>query len=130
MYRQWPSSWAKSPSTIWYRSSRVGKSVMAGFPALMVICKLSVRLGRYCPAAKANVPAPGGWPRNAFCLGGSYIFKVEGQQPAGEELLVDDSPPLFLDELLDLFMVDSCHAATPLTRFSAVWERTPDLAQR
>lgn len=59
-----------------------------------------------------------------LCLGGSHIFKVEGQQPAGEELLVGDSPPLLLDKLLDLFMVDSCHAATPYAVFLRLGAKT------
>lgn len=53
----------------------------------------------------------------SFRLGGSHILKVEAQQPAGEELLVGDLAPLLLDELLDLFMVDSCHIVTPYAVF-------------
>ena len=43
MYRQWPSSWAKIPHTIWYRSSLVENWVMMGFPTLMWMVRLLVQ---------------------------------------------------------------------------------------
>ena len=48
-----------------------------------------------------------------FRLGCGHVLQVEGKKPAGEELLVGDSPPLLLDKLLDSSMIDSCHTAPP-----------------
>ena len=53
----------------------------------------------------------------ALCLGGSHILKVTGKKSADKKFLIGDSPPLFLDELLDLFVIHSCHTDL-LTRFS------------
>ena len=60
----------------------------------------------------------------ALCLGGDHILQVEGKKPTGKKLLVGDSPPLLLDELLDLFVVDSCHAATPYAVFLRLGAKT------
>ena len=66
-------------------------------------------------------PAAGAVP---LCLGGSHILQVEGKKPADKKLLVGDSPPLLLDKLLDLFMVDSCHAATSYAVFLRLGAKT------
>lgn len=42
---------------------------------------------------------------------------MEDKKPTGKKLLVGDFPTLLLDELLDLFMVDSCHIVTPYAVF-------------
>ena len=42
---------------------------------------------------------------------------MEDKKPTGKTLLGGDFPTLLLDELLDLFMVDSCHIVTPYAVF-------------
>ena len=60
----------------------------------------------------------------SFRLGGSHILKVTGKKSADKKFLIGDFPTLLLDELLDLFVVDSCHAATPYAVFRRLGANT------
>ena len=57
-------------------------------------------------------------------MGGDHILQVEGKKPTGKKLLVGDSPPLLLDELLDLFVIHSCYIVTPYAVFLRLGAKT------
>ena len=59
-----------------------------------------------------------------LCLGGSHILKVVGKKPADKKLLVGDLATLLLDELLDLFVIHSCHIVTPYAVFLRLGAKT------
>ena len=59
-----------------------------------------------------------------FGLSCCHIFKVACKDPGGEELLIRDLAPMFIQKLLNTLMTHSCHTeASFLRRPCGAWER-------